>query len=215
MTLDYKGILAAILLGIGIFFFGKDQGLYFLALMLWFLLLSGVVTAIGKHRKQAMGVYEKYRSWNNVAANGVVPLFIAFLYYIAPSSLPASALILAYVASVAAITADKFSSEIGVLGVKPVMLMTLKHVRQGTSGGVTAFGIAAGILGSVLIGVTMAPMTNYGVLLVVVMVAGFVGNIIDSILGYFEEQGIGNKFSSNFLCSLAGGAVGLVLLLVI
>ncbi|MDE1827592.1 MAG: DUF92 domain-containing protein [Candidatus Micrarchaeota archaeon] len=217
LTLDRYGILAAVVLGIGILFFGGSMGPFFLLVMLWFLVLSGIVTWIGRRRKKMIGVYQRYRSWNNVVANGIVPLLITVLYYFNSngSIMPNSFIIVSYVASVAAITADKFSSEIGVLGAKPIMLMTLKKVRQGTSGGITAFGIGAGLLGSLLIGVTMVNISNYGVLLVVVIIAGLIGNLVDSIVGYWEEQGIGNKFTTNFLCSVAGWAASLLLLLII
>ena len=215
LTLDWRGVLFALLLGAGLFAFGGPMGIFFLLVMFWFLLLSGVVTWIGRQRKSAMGVYERSRSWANVVANGIIPLGIVVFYYFNSSAnlLPQSFVIVSYVASVAAITADKFSSEIGVLGGRPWMLLTMKKVRQGTSGAVTAFGFGAGLLGSLLIGISLVNSTDYGVLLVVVMISGLFGNIVDSILGFFEERGLGNKFTSNFACSLAGLVASLVLLL--
>lgn len=217
LTLDRYGILAAVVLGAGIFFFGGSMGPFFLGVMAWFLVLSGIVTWIGRRRKKMIGVYQRYRSYSNVVANGIVPLLITVLYHFNGSGaiMPNSFVIVSYVACVAAITADKFSSEIGVLGAKPIMLMTLKKVKQGTSGGITAFGIGAGLLGSLLIGITMVNIANYGVLLVVVIIAGLIGNLVDSVVGYWEEQGIGNKFTTNFLCSVAGWAASLILLLII
>jgi len=215
LTLDWRGVVFALLLGAGLFAFGGSMGIFFLLVMFWFLLLSGVVTWIGRQRKSAMGVYERSRSWANVVANGIVPLAIVIFYYYNSGAnlLPQSFVIVSYVASVAAITADKFSSEIGVLGGRPWMLLTMKKVRQGTSGAVTAFGFGAGLLGSLLIGISLINSANYGLLLVVVMISGLFGNIVDSILGFFEERGIGNKFTSNFACSLAGLVASLALLL--
>lgn len=215
LTLDRNGVIAALLLGAGLLFFGGQMGTYFLLVMLWFLALSGVVTWIGKTRKSAIGVYERSRSYSNVIANGSIPLIVVIFYYFNASMgiIPQSFVIISYVASVAAIMADKFSSEIGVLGGKPWMLLTLKKVRQGTSGAVTAFGFGAGLLGSLLIGITLIGTSNYAIALIVIMISGLVGNTIDSVLGYFEEKGIGNKFTSNFGCSFAGWATSLIMLI--
>jgi hypothetical protein len=44
-----------------------------------------------------------------------------------------------------------------------------------------------------------------------IIVGGFIGTLVDSILGHFEEKGIGNKYSSNFVCSVAGGILSVIL----
>ncbi|MDE1847301.1 MAG: DUF92 domain-containing protein, partial [Candidatus Micrarchaeota archaeon] len=161
-TLDKAGVLSAIILGALILFFGQGMGLYFLGVILLFLVLSGAVTWLGRKRKLAIGVYQKYRSWRNVLANGIMPLLIAAFYYfnLSLGVVPPGFIVVSYVASVAAITADKFSSELGVLAGRPMMLLTMKKVRQGTSGAVTAAGVGAGILGSLLIGMTLLFVMN-------------------------------------------------------
>ncbi|MGI0141066.1 MAG: DUF92 domain-containing protein [Candidatus Micrarchaeales archaeon] len=224
LTLNRSGIIASVAVGVLLLLFGGlSLGPFFLGVMLWFLFLSGAVTWIGKSRKKAIGVYQRYRNWKNVAANGIIPVLIVVLYHFSSAGqiMPVSFIIVSYVASVAAITADKFSSELGVLTGRPSELMTMRKVRQGTSGAVTVAGIAAGLLGSLFIGVTILavlpilPQANYGILLVVVVIAGFVGNLVDSVFGHFEERGIGNKFTTNFACSFAGWAAGLLLLLIL
>ncbi|MDE1825328.1 MAG: DUF92 domain-containing protein [Candidatus Micrarchaeota archaeon] len=217
-TLDGKGIAAAVVFGALIYVFGgQTMGAFFLLVILWFLLLSGIVTWIGKNRKRAIGVYQRSRSWSNVVANGIVPVFVAIFYHfnLAAGIIPSYFIVVSYVASVAAITADKFSSELGVLGGRPYMLMTGRKVKQGTSGGITAFGFGAGLLGSLLIAIAFLGNSSYPVYLLVVLCAGFLGNVVDSILGYFEEKEIGNKFTSNFACSFAGWGVSLLLLLLV
>jgi uncharacterized protein (TIGR00297 family) len=214
LTLDKEGILAAILLGAALLLFGGTYyGLFFLGVLLWFLLLSSIVTWIGKKRKKAFGVYEKNRGWRNVVANGGVPLIIAAIYHYGAGFLvPNNLLIVSYVASVAAITADKFSSEIGVLGGRPTMLVTLKKVKQGTSGAVTWLGIFSGLLASALVGLVLIGDANFSTYMLMVVFSGFIGNAVDSILGYFENKGVGNKFTSNALCALSGWLVCLLVL---
>jgi hypothetical protein len=34
---------------------------------------------------------------------------------------------------------------------------------------------------------------------------------VDSMLGFYEEKGIGSKFSSNFIGSIAGGVVAILI----
>ena len=38
--------------------------------------------------------------------------------------------------------------------------------------------------------------------------AGLAGSIVDTMFGVFEEQGFGTKGTTNFICSLAGAALG-------
>lgn len=215
-TLDGKGVLLAAAMGIAIFALGLDRGLMFLLDLMLFLVLSAAVTYVGKIRKQGIGVYEAGRGWKNVLANGAMPLIAAALYWADSlhQFLPPSMLVLAYVASVCAITADKFASEIGVLDGEPTVLLTLKKTKKGVSGGVTGIGLLASLLGSAIIGLSVLAVGGGAVGVAIVAVAGFLGNIVDSVLGYFEERGTGNKFTSNFFCSVAGFFLCLLLLAV-
>ncbi|TKA65307.1 hypothetical protein B0A49_09441 [Cryomyces minteri] len=66
-------------------------------------------------------------------------------------------LVVGIVANYAAVAADTFSSELGILSSSPPRLLTsptLRRVPPGTNGGVTATGLAAGLLGSFLIAAT-------------------------------------------------------------
>ncbi len=224
-TLDLSGLLLATAMGIAIFALGGSLGALFLLSLLLFLVLSAVVTRIGKVRKQRIGLYEAGRGWKNVVANGAMPLAAAFLYWLNMTYqwLPPNALALAYLASVCAITADKFASEIGVLNGEPVVLLTLKRTKKGVSGGVTWMGLLASLVGSGMVGLcALGLVAGYGWLALAVPLAfvstvtvcGFLGNIVDSVLGYFEEKGIGNKFTSNFFCSVAGFLFCILVLLV-
>jgi uncharacterized protein (TIGR00297 family) len=220
LTLDMKGLLLAAAMGIGIFALGGGLGPLFLGALLLFLVLSAGVTRVGRVRKQGIGVYEAGRGWKNVLANGAMPLMAAFLYWLnlayqwLPPNVP-NLLALAYLASVCAVTADKFASEIGVLDGEPLVLLTLKRTKRGVSGGVTGIGLLASLIGSGIVGMSAlvlgVPLAYVGV----VVLCGFLGNIVDSILGYFEERGMGNKFTSNFFCSVAGFLLCILLLLAI
>jgi uncharacterized protein (TIGR00297 family) len=214
-TLDSKGILLAVAMGALILFLGGADGLLFLSDLLLFLVLSAAVTRIGKIKKLGIGVYEHVRSWRNVLANGAVPTAAALLYWLNswhPFVTP-GILVLAYVASVCAVTADKFGSELGVLDGEPTMLLTLKRTKKGVSGGVTGIGLLSSLVGSAIIGLSALLFGGGLAGVAIVTLAGFLGSIVDSILGYFEENGIGNKFTSNFFCSVTGLLACLFMLL--
>ena len=153
-TLDWQGALVALVLGVAVLLLGLELGYFFLASLLVFLVLSTIVTHTGLKYKKALNLSQKLRGVKNVLANGLPPFIFVVMFYLfsrAGNTLWALLASLGFLASVAAITSDKFSSEIGVLNGKPTMLFTLRKVRKGTSGAVTWLGLAAGLVGAFLI----------------------------------------------------------------
>lgn len=212
LTLDYYGLVLAAALGVAIFFLGMGNGGYYLVVLIIFLLLSSFVTNFGRKVKRRRGVYESRRTWKNVAANGLMPLIVVALS--ASGVIGGSIALAAYAAVVAGITADKFASEIGTLGPRPVMMLTLKKVKIGTSGGVTVEGLAASFIGSLIIALTV--FNAGGVFAVVVIaISGWIGGIADSALGFFEEKGYGNKYTSNFGCACTAFIAALLFLILL
>ncbi len=215
LTLDLSGLISATILGLLLLFFGGSMGWFFLASMIVFLVLSAAVTEYRKDEKKEIGVNEKARSWKNVVANGTVPLIVVIFYYLNHTLhfTTQEVLLIIYLSSLSAVIADKFASELGVLNGKPIMLLTLKEVDRGTSGGVTALGITGGLIASMVIGLLSLFMQGSLGFFIVIVVAGFFGNIVDSIFGYFEEKGLGNKFTSNMACAAAAALFSYVLLI--
>ncbi|MGC8537767.1 MAG: DUF92 domain-containing protein [Candidatus Micrarchaeia archaeon] len=223
-TLDMKATASAVVMGALIIYLGGGFGLYFFLAMFLFLVLSGIVSYIGRVYKQKKRLFEKVRTTRNVLANGLWPTIMALLFYISANWFSGAYGLLifaAFVGSVAAITSDKFSSELGVLDGMPTQLISFKKVKKGVSGGVTAIGLLSGFLGSALISIT--PLLAYGHLarafgpsiwyvVLAALVGGFFGTVFDSILGYYEENGIGNKYTSNFFASVGGSVVSLLLI---
>lgn len=217
LTLDLYGLVVAATIGALILFFGGEQGLFFLFVILEFLVLASIATWLEKGEKQKMKGYESARGWKNVVANGIVPLVISALYFLYGSSFPMAKafFVVAYVASLAAVTADKFSSEIGVLDPHPIMLLGLKISKVGKSGAVSPLGLVAGLLASSFIAACLFSYHNFLFLFLIVMVSGFFGDLVDSFFGYFEEKGFGNKYMSNILCAMFGAGFGVLLLFVL
>jgi len=201
--LDWAGLGLALVMGVVVAVAGQ---LAFFGLLLFFLFASVIVTKYGYEKKREMGLYEHERSWENVLANGLVPTICA----VASPHVGWGP----YVGSLAAITADKFASELGVLGGEPVYLLTLKKVKRGTNGAVTFFGLLMSLDGGLLVGFATSlfiPGIDLWKIVAIGMI-GFAGSFADSLVGVLEEKGIGSKATTNAICSLFGAVAGLAFL---
>lgn len=228
LTLDKKGIAGAVALGAVLFLLGGSFGWLLVAVMLYFLVFSYVVTLIRIDYKERRGLTEKRRGIMNVAANGIAPLAFAFVLYfgaVFSNNLLELAGIVGFIGAVAGITADKFASELGVLDGIPKEILTLKPTKKGRSGAVTLFGLAMSVVGAALVAGWAFPLAEAfsvvggGIggagLLAVVVLSGFIGSVIDSVAGHFEERGLGNKHTSNLICSVAAGLTAIAIVLVV
>ncbi len=201
--LDKLGLSLALIMGAAVLLADWRVGQFlFFPIFLVFLIASVTVTRFGYSKKREMGLYEHERSWENVLANGIVAVIAALL---APTIG-----IGAYIGAVAAVTADKFASELGVLGGTPHSLLTWKPGKKGESGCVSAFGTLMSLDGGLLIGVAvlalMPTITPWKAILIGLV--GFGGSAADSIAGVLEERGIGNKATTNIICSAVGALLG-------
>ncbi|BCS90823.1 MAG: membrane protein [Candidatus Micrarchaeota archaeon] len=225
-TLDKKGTAAALLMGFVIFLcgylaFSISIGLILLLSLFEFLVLSYIVTEIGSYKKKKAKLYQKSRGLANVIGNGLTVFLLSIILVLLSNSSLKELIVFSMIASVAGITSDKFSSELAVLYTSnPIDILTFKRVEKGTSGGVTAVGFFFGYIGSFIIGLDAYALSlifhlNSAYLLVLLIsLAGFIGNIADSIAGHFEERGYGNKFTSNFICSLISAIFGYIFALI-
>lgn len=226
LTLDWGGVVLAFVFGALFLFLGMWLGVFFLLAMIVFLLLSAIVTYIDLGYKKRLGIGQEPRGVRNVLANGLPPMIIATVFYLSVKAGNGSVALLAvigFIASVAAITADKFSSEIGVLSRgNPRMIFSMKKVRKGTSGAISLLGIASGFIGALVVALLTILVARglfvfrsaypFGIEKAIFSIAfaGFIGSIVDSALGYYEERGIGNKYTSNFLCGVAAGIIAML-----
>lgn len=227
-TLDLKGLLLAVLFGVMFYFLGGYEfGILFVLSMILFLILSSIVTNMGKTHKKTMNLYESTRSIKNVLSNGIPPLIFALLFFIfIKIPLVNLLLLIGFMSTVSAITADKFSSELGVLDGEPRMIIGFKKVKKGVSGGVTVLGLLSGLFASLLISifyliyfyfipnVYFTNPINLLLLFLIIIISGFIGTILDSILGYFETNKIGTKHTTNFIAAILAGFIGIALFLI-
>ncbi len=208
-VLDARGTALAVLMGAFVYF---SAGFAWLLLLLSFLLLGFAATRYRYAYKRKLNVSEPdggRRRVINVLANGALPAVFAGLYYAGDSSPFFAA---GYIASVATVTADTLSSELGVLSRRrPVLITTLEKVPHGTNGGITPLGELAGFGGALLIGLLafvlgIAPLEAC---LISALVGGIIGFNFDSLLGAtLERRGMLSNAGVNLLSSFAGGLSG-------
>jgi len=185
--LDASGALAAFILGTIIFGLG---GWSFSLPILAFFVLSSVLSKLGAQRKKS--VSEKFqkssrRDLGQVLGNGALAGVLVVLWYLQPEPL----WYFLYLGAIAAVTADTWATEIGVLSSKPPRLVTSgRVVATGTSGAISNLGLMGAVLGAVCIaGIGWAvqlrePVFQFGLPGVALITAGgVVAHLIDSLLG--------------------------------
>lgn len=187
-SLSTSGFIFATILGTLIYFFG---GIFFWILMIGFFISSSLLTKFkDKDKKILEEINAKTgaRDYIQVMANGSLALFYSFLYYITKSPL----YMIPYAVCFAAVNADTWSSEIGVLSKEsPISILTFRKVSKGQSGAISLLGTLAGLLGSLFIGVLfiIGYVFYFGweikilYYFILIVVSGFAGSIIDSFLG--------------------------------
>ncbi|WP_245308175.1 DUF92 domain-containing protein [Halalkalibacter urbisdiaboli] len=181
--LTKSGLIMASFVGASTLFGFGIQGLFLLAVFF----ISSTMWSSFQKEKKGNGIVEKgqQRDGGQVLANGGIAACMAILYGLFPSPY----LIFGFVTSLAAANADTWASEIGTLSKqRPLHIITWKRVVAGTSGAVTAIGSAAAFAGSFLIVVCSiffwwSNTSHSHVLLLVLTIAGFAGNLIDTVAG--------------------------------
>jgi uncharacterized protein (TIGR00297 family) len=181
-ALSKSGAFAAIFFGTIIFGLG---GIPWAVLLLTFFFTSSALSRAFKKRKQ--GLNEKYskgdqRDAGQVFGNGgLAAVFVLFHYFYPESSIGW----IGFAASLAAVNADTWATELGVLNPTPPRMITdlRKRVEKGTSGGVSLVGTLASLAGSALIAGLAALFAANWSLFLLITLAGLTGSLFDSFLG--------------------------------
>jgi uncharacterized protein (TIGR00297 family) len=183
-ALSASGAIAAAVSGGLIFGLGGVS--WAVLLLAFFISSSGLSRAFSR---QKAGVNEKFskgnrRDWGQVLANGGLGALLAVAHGLFPAQ-PWPWL--AYAGAMAAVNADTWATELGVLSPHPPRRITTgRVVERGASGGISLLGTLAALAGGLLIGGFMAVFADgRGILfaLGIVPLAGLMGSLFDSFLG--------------------------------
>ena len=188
-SLSESGAWGALLTGTIIFGVGGWQ---WAILLLAFFISSSLLTRLFKKNKAALDEkFEKggQRDIGQVLANGgLASVFAGLHFFFREAAWPW----VGFVASLAAVNADTWATELGVLNPSlPHLITTWKPVEKGTSGAISAYGTAASLTGSFLIAILGAGLARSAVALTghfwvdlqIFTLAGLFGALIDSYLG--------------------------------
>ena len=198
-SLSPSGVVGAILVGTLTFGLG---GWTWGLLLIAFFISSSLLSHYRQDDKRRLA--EKFaktgqRDLGQALANGGWGAILA----IANSCRPDPILFAAFVGTMAAVNADTWATELGVLSPTPPRLLTTgQRVSVGTSGGVTALGTIAAFGGGLLIGLAAlvlgqaeaiwgsGPLNGHFLWLVPIgILGGLSGSTFDSLLGA-TAQGI-------------------------
>jgi uncharacterized protein (TIGR00297 family) len=183
-SLSGSGALGALLEGTIIFGLG---GWRWAVLLLAFFVSSSALTRLFGKRKASLN--EKFdkggrRDIGQVLANGAVASIFAGLHFFYPS---ATWTWLAFAASLAAVNADTWATELGVLNPSlPRLITSWEPVERGTSGGVSVYGTLAATGGAAciaILGALLGPAGRGFANLEIILIAGLFGSLFDSLLG--------------------------------
>ncbi len=188
-SLNRDGSLAAALLGTVVFGLG---GLRWALLLLAFFISSSALTRLFGRRKRELD--EKFskggqRDAAQVLANGGVAGLFVLLQAVFPTAAWPWA---GFAGALAAVNADTWATELGVLSrAQPMLITTRQPVERGTSGGITRAGTFASFGGAFLIGLLAAWVWPGGALDGFTFLTragwiglfGLLGSLLDSLLG--------------------------------
>lgn len=164
-----------------------------------FFILSSLLSKIGAKRKaefQDGREQPNGRDHNQVFANGGIGGMLALFWYWYPEA----DLYPVFIGSIAAVTADTWGTELGMLARgRTRRLPFLNSVRPGSNGGMTFAGLMAGLAGSAIIAACALAWMRTD-LFGWILLAGMAGTLVDSILG--------GTVQAEFRCPVCGTNTG-------
>jgi len=205
--IDSSALIASGIVGFTVLFSLGDKWPY-LWLILAFFFMGNLVTKYKYSRKESNGVAEGIRTWKNVFGNGGSATIFALLYGITGEGI----LLLGFIGAMATAAGDTFATEVGQAHEKqPRLITNLKRVEVGTSGAVSAYGMIGALIGAGIIS-SIALILNWNLItFMIVILAGFVGCNVDSLLGATIERKTQDTHLINFLGTLSGGLSAMIL----
>lgn len=207
--------IAAITGGVSAFIIFSATGVSGIALLAAFFILGVAATTHQWKKKQQRGLADNgkgERTAGQVLANSGVAVIISILVLFNWLELHTALLMIA--GSFAAAAADTVSSETGnVYGRRFYDILSFKKSTRGVNGAVSLEGTLAGVAASILIAfvyyITGSAETVH---ILIIVIAGTIGNIADSVLGTtLENRKLLSNNAVNFLNTGVGAGSALLL----
>lgn len=190
----------------GILFIGA--GYPGIILMASFFILGVIATAWKFNKKKSEGLSEgKHgrRNTGQVLANAGAAAMLSLWILFFPGE--KNVLLLMIAGAFSSATADTLSSELGnVYGKNFFHMLTFKPMQRGENGAVSVNGFLFGLLGSAIIALIFMLISGWNFSqLIIIIIAGTIGNIADTIMGLSLEY---EKLISNNIVNFLNTAVG-------
>jgi uncharacterized protein (TIGR00297 family) len=175
--------------------------------MIYFFASSSLLSRLASERKQRAAA-DKFakgsrRDFGQALANGGVAAALALARRTPSGARHTETTEAAFVGALAAATADTWATEVGTLSPRaPRLITTGRLVTPGTSGGITALGLAATVAGATSLGVVMAAARGHprhggqpntantarrARLVLAGLAGGLAGSLADSLLGALAQ----------------------------
>ncbi len=210
--LTVTAALAGWLLGMIIFW---GDGFTPLALLATFFILGSGATIWKLTAKKQVGLAESRngkRDAGQVIANAGVAAILALFSKCCANTTDLVQVMIA--SGFSAATADTLSSELGnIYGKRYYHILSFREMQRGANGAVSLQGSIAGIAGSTIIALVYACGTGWHTQhFLIIIIAGTVGNIADSVLGLtLENRRLLTNNMVNFLNTAAGAITAWIL----
>lgn len=197
--LTIAGAVTGVVIGFLIFL---GVGWIGIAFMASFFLSGTAATSWGKREKERVGIAQENKGRRNsgqVLANGGAGGLIGLAAFIFPQHAQLFTMMTAAAFSSAA--ADTLSSELGtIFGKRFYDILTFKKGLKGRDGVISMEGLLIGMGGSAIIAMLYVLHFGWTAAFFLIIVAGTIGNITDSLLGAtLERNGIIGNDAVNFL----------------
>ena len=208
--LTVAGALTGALVGLFIFSGAGYPGLLMIAS---FFILGTAATSWKLKWKEQSGLAEKNkgrRTAGQVIANSGVAGMLGLLAFLFPEKSELFMLMMA--GAFASATADTLSSELGVVyGKNTYNVLSFKPDIRGSNGVISIQGTLIGMAGSMIIAIIYAAAFGWNRWLLIIVAAGTIGNLSDSVLGAtLERKQILSNNIVNFINTLVAAITILV-----
>ena len=177
-----------------------------------FFVLGTLASLYRIHYKTELNVAEarnSKRGWKNVLSNSGAAALVVVIDITFPEFIQAEFLIAVCFATA---LSDTFSSEMGnVTGRNYFNILTLRAGKRGVDGVVSWQGFGWGLVGSTVIGTLYWAFFNSIANAMLVMLIGFLGNILDSVLGAtLQKKGYLSNHGVNFVSTTAATSLAFI-----